>query len=157
MQLLAATVLLGVAQASLYPGQSNLNHTCQLRSSPPYSPIFQSNKPRNAVSQLLCEGKPKHHRQLLHRNLRRPRPLHPILVHLHRSRIRRPSAPRAHLDPPRSLAGFLQRFIHTILRSIPTIRSPSFPQHHNRNSQRNACQALQWEFYKYFPRAVWEV
>lgn len=38
MQLLAATavssMLVGVSQASLYPGQSNLNHTCALRMSP---------------------------------------------------------------------------------------------------------------------------
>jgi len=146
MQLLAATAsaaLLGVSHASLYPGQSDLNHTCQLGLSPPQSPlksVLQS--PRLTLPLLHPPSKPQNHRQLLHRNLWRPRSLHPILVHLHRPRIQRPAPPRINLDPPRSLARFLQWLIHTILRSLPAIRSPPFPQHHNRYPLGHACETV---------------
>lgn len=71
MQLLTATavssMLVGVSQALLYPGQSNLNHTCQLRMSPHEKRrndlIIIS---RNPLPILLRKCVPKHHRLVLY-------------------------------------------------------------------------------------------
>ncbi len=109
MQLTAATflssVLFGVSQASLY-GESNLNHTCQLRMLLKFRcihPILTCLL-RNSLPLLLCQRLPEHNRLMLHRNVRRFGIEHPILGYIHRPRISRPSPPKEYMDSARPLA-----------------------------------------------------
>jgi hypothetical protein len=84
----AASLFSTSALAVLYPGQSNVNHTCQLSE---YG-LCDSNERLlmlYAYSQLrrrfvlLQRRQPQYRRFVLRRNIRRTPVVHPVLVYLH--------------------------------------------------------------------------
>lgn len=85
--------VLSVSQAQLYPGQSNLNHTCQLRTAPFLLQLrYQTHiQYRNPILVLFGKCVSQRNGFLLYRNVWRSRTQHTVLGYLHRSRISRPS------------------------------------------------------------------
>jgi len=81
-----------VSQAQLYPGQSNLNHTCKLRMFFVVTNFSQLEHQsdilsRNSIFVLFRKRLSKCHGFLLYRNIRRIGTEHSILGYIYRSRV----------------------------------------------------------------------
>ena len=106
-----------VSQAQLYPGQSNLNHTCQLRTfliiaNSRQLELWSNILSRNSISVLFRKRLSKRHGFMLYGNIWRASSQHPILGYIYWSRVWGPSTPCKYMDTSRSLAWFLQWFIY---------------------------------------------
>lgn len=141
-----ATTLAAGAQAVLYPGQSNLNHTCAVKTPQPdailscsaqanvsrvdsccvetYGGLFLATQFWDTYTGLESSG------QKL--------PAAEWTIVSSRCKVwKRNEKARLTCSSARSLARLLQRLLHSILRPKQTIRPRPLPQHNQRSRQRN--------------------